>query len=734
MTKQPAKKTKKRKAAAARPARPAKKAAAPRSKSAKKTTASTRSKSAKKSTASKLAKKPTAKKSTAKRSKPAAAREKASARRSQTSKVAAKPKSSSSKARAKPPKASAPGPSPAAPGDLQAGAAQAASSTVTRSTAHGYDEVLRYHRDGRIAVEQRHVGGVLIDERAHCGGGGAPIGLESEFLFREGEGGDAWKKWPKFRDAEGTWRSAPAAEVPPWSSALPDRTFVGIHRTWTLAGAPRSISYLNHLRHGAVSRDPEVRWNSHPLVAAAAAGDGEAVEELLAGGRGFGLGHEPGAMMQAMLARQPALARRIAALPAGLSFAGSPASRRRRDPRIPEAAVYVPGSEGWALASAHAAGELPEELRLWRRGGDEGERLELELSRFEAGRLRYRARYRGADEGSPIAEEAWFDDGARPQRLRSLQHDDVYDEQEWRPSGELLVRVGTAAQALQEKVFGQGGKLRRVVAWDAAGTVRMELEVEEGRGRAFDLGGVELASGEVAAIAASGGQAGYLCGEWTLANGQRAAVDGFELDASELAAELLPLLARLRGELPPALASAESVAWDQLGSRHMVEPEQIVKLLWLVALDEPLGAGYGLSTLVPAIYDDQTLNEQAGPVVRLLLEVATRAQQPQVRAMIVEALAEVATRGYEDDAIDELKEAYRRRAGDSRKQLAGAFRDYDLEESYGEIFHALQAHRATIERWSEDEHDAALAQPACHLRSLIEEDGDDGDDGDADDE
>jgi hypothetical protein len=631
---------------------------------------------------------------------------------------------------------------------------------------HG--EVTRYHPDGSLAARQRHERGVLVDNHAFLIDGKTdeqsyelPKTIRSCRFLMDATG--QWQTSVAFFDAEGNRLTYTGEPVPPWPSDVPadaylnddasafcsglfaNGEFLGVQRTWDLTGEPRSIAYIDEKHVGVISRDPRMKWQGHPLVAAAAGASTAAVEELLAGNDGFGLGHEPGAALIAQLEGQPELARRIRALPLGEPFAEPPAPQHARPPQLPEAASYVPGLDRWALAEGGEDDELPTEIHTWQVDDDDGEVLELEISSFEGGRLRHRHTHRGADETAPLAEEEWFNEGGEPVRKRSYDDDDdTYRERETLPSGEKLVRQGSQDKTFEEKRYSAGGLLLRVVAYDEEGRVRMDVDVAAQQGRAFDAAGAVTASGPVAgdhrspAEAAEddeydeydeyddggeeGARPGEAIGEWTLASGARVSVDGFSLGAAELVADLIPLLARLDGELPPALAAARDLKWAKLRGFFPLDPALIPKLLSLIALDEPAAVSYGIVSLADAIYHQETVCQLSGPVLRLMIELAAQAGNPESISLHVELLATVLTRDYDLDAAHQLKKAYRGRKGDSIRDLSRAFRTRHVEESFGEIWHALQGLREAIKRWLTSEN-LITARRSVYLLALL--DGDD---------
>lgn len=594
---------------------------------------------------------------------------------------------------------------------------------------HG--DAVRYHPDGSVAAKQRWARGALADNHLFFTDEKTDeFTMELDARIRScralyDERDSEWVTSIQFFDGEGQRLTLAGEPAPPRPEGVPEHAYLsdeaevfrvgkfrdgkhlGIHREWTLEGEPRSILYTNGDHYGRVNRFPdEGKDRSHPLVAATAAGDAAAVEDLFA----LGLGHEPGLAIQAALAGQLELARRIAGLPPGTAFASGKCPQRPEG--LPDDALYAPGLDRWVHGSVDAERGPSAEIRAWKTYDDEI--YNVEISSFEDGVLRLRRTHDGASEADALQEEEIFDE--RGQLVKKRHNEDygtAFSEEETLPSGERVTRRGDGDRVLSERLLSAEGSPLRDLGFDERGRRRAEFDFAAMRGQIFDEEGELAGSGAI-------DEDGYADGAWTLASGAKVATGGLELQAGASTAKLLPLLARLAKEPVPALLKpAAQVPWTRLEGFFPMNEAAIPMFLRMIALDEPVAADFALDSMADAIYHQETITELSGPVMRFLVELVGHVQNPAVQLRLVDLLVDVLYRGRNLDAAHRIKKAYGARKGSSAKELARALRKANQEAAFGEIVHAVQSLRATLERLISGE-DKKLALFAVLLIGFVE--------------
>ncbi|WP_164013105.1 hypothetical protein [Pyxidicoccus trucidator] len=587
---------------------------------------------------------------------------------------------------------------------------------------HG--RAVRYHPDGSRSAEQQCHQGQVIEVMLHLTDKPTdednprlpPAIRKMRVLFEDG-----WQKRIQFFDAADLpltvdGRPAPTRpaglpedayltdDVRTWKTGLfkNERTAKGLHRFWTLEGELVTVAYHSGNRRSADSRLPDVKRNGSLLVHATELGDTEAVEALLA----LGFGHEPGAALDAALAGQPELAKRLLALPPGEPF--HPRGEHTRPGALPAEAVWVPTRQQWVVGTVDAEqGPVGTWTVWWITGEAEDGTLKggLEVVEFQGGRTRHKREYRPPGEHGELKEETWFDEAGRQVRRRSFDRPEGFTELESLPSGESIKRQGKLPDRIwSEEHWDAEDELVSVRYFDDEGRLRTELVSSEGHGRVFDEHGTVVAEGAV--------EGERLTGTWKLHGGDAEAreldVGGLSLEASVELGTLLPLISRMQEEPVPAfLEQAMDLEWADLKSHFNLDPEQVPGLLRVIALDTRAAVEHGLRALGDDLYHQGTLSELAGPVLPFLCAITSHMKDEETLEQLLTFLSDVGTRGYNLDAANTLKKAFRQRKG-------------ALEPGHGLFFHALVEHAEAWVRLSRHAN-PSVCEPATVLLGLTDD-------------
>ncbi|MCY1018144.1 hypothetical protein [Pyxidicoccus sp. MSG2] len=495
------------------------------------------------------------------------------------------------------------------------------------------------------------------------------------------------------------------------SGGLPE----GLHRRWTLEGELVAVTYHAGNRRSTGSRSPDFRREGDVLVHASEQGDTEAVEALLA----LGFGHEPGAALEAALASQPELAKRIVSMPPGEPF--QPPAAPPRPAFLPAEAVWLPSREQWVAGTVDAEQGPVGTWKGWRFSGvapDGRPRGILEVGEFQDGRPRHERQYRTLDEHDGVLDESWLDETGRRVRRRAFDAQGGFREVESLVSGESIERWGSLPDRIgREERRDAQHALVRVQYFDEEGRPRTELLPGEGRGRTFDAQGTVVGEGPV--------QDGQLSGTWMLHAGDAEArelhVGGLGLGASAALGTLLPLIFQLQREPVPAfLEKAMDVEWGSFASFFDLEAETVPNLLRLMTLDNPAAIEHAFGSLSDNLFHHGSISELAGPVLPFICAITSHLRDEAALEQLLTFLSRVGTRDYNLDAANALKKAFRQRKGPGPTRATQALEEAGLEPGHG-LFHlALVEH---VEAWVRLSRYAnpAVSEPATVLLGLADD-------------
>ncbi len=478
-------------------------------------------------------------------------------------------------------------------------------------------------------------------------------------------------------------------------------------------------------------RDGENRFGD-PLIAAAKAGDTEAVRNLLAAGHGRHAAttlHAAYEQVSGFL-RECGRTVDVTTLPSGAPSPGR--AEPERPDTVPADAVWVGGlgSGFWICGDVDATGAAAGTWRLWKASGSDFD-PEAVRAVFVDGRLRERHEMLSGD--TPYREFHFGPDGVETLRrtydLGWLEAEteqcgdgqQVYRSFFDHTGGVMMERITHAGQLIIERWFDQNETLTAEVTPVSEPLRRKnkgDLKVE--LWRALNQDGATTALGYVRA-----GDGGPVK-KWRLFGSdgnERATVSLKKLDLQrngDLGAMAAAVELWRRTPRPAVLAEMDAVPWGKLEGWGFVDTTMIPFFLHGLVVPDPTAVRIALDRIEVETLHQHTISDIAGPAVRFMTAACAVIDDRDSLAGVLQLICDIATRNGEFSAASFLLRLYAS-TPPNKSKAAKHYRRNDTEPAYYEIYAAINSSADLWISLSSDDNEAVRGG-AQVLRALVVDD------------